>query len=63
MNTKLSQHRFWPCHENGFIKTIQMIHHNNLYVSVKLSSLHCGLRVILVYSNPRSHVSAKTYAD
>ena len=23
MNTKLSQHRFWPCHENGLIKTIQ----------------------------------------
>ena len=28
MNAKLSPHRFWPCHENGLIKTIQMIPHN-----------------------------------
>ena len=25
MNAKLSPHRFWPCHENGLIKTIQII--------------------------------------
>ena len=25
MNTKLSLHTFWSCHENGLIKTIQMI--------------------------------------
>ena len=53
MNAKLSQQRFWHCHENGLIKTIQMIPHN-LYVSVKLTSLYCGLRIIiLVYPNPQ----------
>ena len=51
MNAKLSQHRFWHCHENGLIKTIQTIPHN-LYVSFKLASLYCGLRLILVYPNP-----------
>ena len=25
MNTELSQHKFWPCHENRLIKTIQTI--------------------------------------
>ena len=39
MNTKLSPHRYWPCHENGLIKTIQTIP-LNLYVSFKLTSLH-----------------------
>ena len=52
MNTKLSKHRFWHCHENGLIKTIQTIPHN-LYVSVKLPSLYRGLRIILVYPNPQ----------
>ena len=52
MNTKFSPHRFWPCHENELIKTIQTIPHN-LYVSFKLSSLYCGLRLILVYPNPQ----------
>ena len=33
MNAKLSKHMFWNCHENGLIKTIQMMPHN-LYVSV-----------------------------
>ena len=42
MNTKLSSHRFWPCHENGLIKTIQTIPYN-LFVSVKSASLYCGL--------------------
>ena len=28
MNAKLSKHRFWHCHENGLIKTIQTIPHN-----------------------------------
>ena len=28
MNAKLSKHRFWHCHENGLIKTIQSIPHN-----------------------------------
>ena len=28
MNTKLSKHRFWHCHENWLIKTIQTIPHN-----------------------------------
>ena len=41
-NAKLSQHRFWPCHENGLIKTIQTIPHN-LYVSFKLAFIYCGL--------------------
>ena len=27
MNAKLSPHRFWPCHENGLIKTIPTITH------------------------------------
>ena len=52
INAKLSQHRSWPCHENGLIKTIQTIPHN-LYVSFKLTSLYCGLRIILVYPNPQ----------
>ena len=52
MNAKLSLHRFWHCHENGLIKTIQTIPHN-LYVSFKLTSLYCGLRLILVYPNPQ----------
>ena len=51
MNTKLSLHRFWPCHENGLIKTIQTIPHN-LYVSFKLTSLYYGLWIILVYPYP-----------
>ena len=52
INAKLSQHMSWPCHENGLIKTIQTITHN-LYVRVKLTSLHCGSRLILVYPNPQ----------
>ena len=40
MNTKVSP--FWPCHENGLIKTLQKIPHN-LYVSFKSASLYCGL--------------------
>ena len=28
MNAKISQQKFWHCHENGLIKTIQMIPHN-----------------------------------
>ena len=52
MNAKLSKHRFWHCHENGLIKTIQTIPHK-LYVSVKLTSPYCGLRLILVYLNPQ----------
>ena len=51
MNAKLSLHGFWHCHENRLIKTIQTIPHN-LYVSFKLASLYCGLRLILVYPNP-----------
>ena len=34
------------------IKKIQTIPHN-LYVSVKLTSLYCGLRIILVYPHPQ----------
>ena len=51
MNAKHSLHGFWHCHENGLIKTIQTIPHNK-YVSFKLASLYCGLRLILVYPNP-----------
>ena len=51
-NANLSQHRFWPCYENGLIKTILTIPHN-LYVSFKSASLYCGLRLILVYPNPQ----------
>ena len=50
MNAKLNLHGFWHCHENGLIKTIQTIPHN-LYVSVKLTPLNHGLRLILVYPN------------
>ena len=52
MNAKLSKQRFWHCYENRLIKTIQTIPHN-LYVSVKLTSLYCGLRLILVYPKPQ----------
>ena len=52
MNAKLSKHGFWHCHINGLVKTIQTIPHN-LYVSVKLTSLYCGLRIIVVYPNPQ----------
>ena len=50
MNALLSQHRFWLCHVNELIKTILTIPHT-LYVSFKLTSLYCGLRLILVYPN------------
>ena len=52
MNAKLSKHRFCHCYENGLIKTIKTIPHN-LYVSVKLTSLYCGSRLILIYPNPK----------
>ena len=52
MNAKLSKQRFGHCYVNGIIKTTQTIPHN-LYVSVKLTSLYCGLRLILVYPNPQ----------
>ena len=52
VNAKLSKHRFWPCYENGLIKTIQTIP-RNLCVSVKWTSPYCGLRIILVYPNPQ----------
>ena len=52
MNAKLSMQRFWHCHENGLIKTIQTIPRNQ-YVSFKLASLYCGLRLILVYPDPQ----------
>ena len=42
MNAKLSQHRFWHCHENELIQTIQTIPHI-LLVSVKTASLYLGL--------------------
>ena len=51
-NAKVSKQRFWHCYENRLIKTIQMIPHN-LEVSVKLTSLYCGLSLILVYPNPQ----------
>ena len=51
MNAKPSLHGFWHCNENGLFKMIQTIIHN-LYVSFKLASLYCGLRLILVYPNP-----------
>ena len=51
-NTKVSQHRFSLCYENGLIKMIQTIPHN-LYLSVKLTFFYCGLRLILVYPNPQ----------
>ena len=43
---------FHTCHENLLIKAIQTIPHN-LHVSVKLTSLYFGLRLILVYPNPQ----------
>ena len=52
MNTKFSQQRFGHCYENGPIVMIQTIPHI-LYVSVKLTSLYCGLSLILVYPNPQ----------
>ena len=44
MNATLSKQMFWHCYENGLIKTIQTIPHN-LYVSFKLTSFNCGLRL------------------
>ena len=38
MNAKLTQQRFWRCHENGIIKTIQTIPYS-IWVSVKSASL------------------------
>ena len=52
MNVKLSLHGFWHCHENRLIKMIQTIH-RIIDVSFKLTSLYCGLRLILVYPNPQ----------
>ena len=52
MKVKLSLHGFWHCHKNGLIKTIQTTPHN-LYLSVKLTSFYCGLRIILVYPDPQ----------
>ena len=52
MNAKLSKQRFRHCYENVLIRTIQTIP-RNLCVSVKLTSLYCGLRLILVYPNPQ----------
>ena len=52
MNPKLSKQRFCFCYENRLIKTIQTIPHNQ-YVSVKLTFIYCGLRLILVYPNPQ----------
>ena len=52
MNAKLSLHGFWPCHENGLIKTIQTIPHN-LYVSFNLASLYCGLGLTRISLNPQ----------
>ena len=52
MNVKLTQQRFGHCYENGLIKTIQMIPHN-LNMGVKLTSLYCEIRFILVYCNPQ----------
>ena len=52
INVELSKQKFRHCYENGLIKTIQTISHN-LYVSVKLISLYCGLRLIMVYPNPQ----------
>jgi len=48
MNTKLSPHRFWPCHENGPISSVQTIPHI-LYLSFKLTSLYCGLQCTVVW--------------
>ena len=36
MNTKLSPHRFWPCHENGLVKTMQTISHSVFQVRFPL---------------------------
>ena len=61
MNAKLSLHGFCYCHENGLIKTIQMIPHN-LYVSLKLAIVG----KVVGYRLNRLHepvFMAKTYAD
>ena len=39
MKAKLSKQRFWHCHENGLMQTIQTIAHK-LQVSVKSASLY-----------------------
>ena len=54
MNAKLSRQRFWHCHKNRLIKTIQSIPHN-LYVIVTLTSLYCACLswFILIFSKGR----------
>ena len=52
MNAKLSPHRLWPCHENRLIKNNSNDPHN-LYVSFKLTSHYCELRIILDYPDPQ----------
>ena len=46
MNAKLSKHRFWHCHENGLIMTIQTRPIGECQVSFPL--LRRGLRRIFV---------------
>ena len=53
MNAKLSKQRIRHCYENGIIKTIQTIPHNLCECLCELTSLYCGLRIILVYPNPQ----------
>ena len=44
MNAKLSQQRFWPCHENRLIKTISIMPGcPKISETLKLASLYIGL--------------------
>ena len=52
INVKLSKQRFGHFYENGLNKMIQTIPHN-LNMSVKLTSLYCGLRLILILSKEK----------
>ena len=56
MDAKLSQHRYWPCHENGLNQTIKTMPHNP-YVSFKSASFYCGLRLILFDPNPQQRAA------
>ena len=54
MNSKLSLHQFWTCHEDRLIKTIQATPHD-LYLSLMSAPLYFTVAksLTLVYHNPK----------
>ena len=54
INSKLSPHRFWTCHEDRLIKTIQATPHD-IYLSFMSAPLYFteAKSLTLVYHNPK----------